>query len=43
LIDYIWSLAQGGGHRLRVFENKVLKKISGLKAEGRNGRLEKMA
>jgi hypothetical protein len=37
-----WSLTLREEHRLRVFENRVLKRIFGLKEGGRGGRLQKL-
>jgi len=39
----MWSLTLGEEHKLRVFENKVLRRIFGHKMERRGGRLEKNA
>jgi hypothetical protein len=38
-----WSLTLRGEHRLRVFENRVLKRIFGLKRDGVMGEWRKTA
>jgi hypothetical protein len=38
-----WSLILREEHRLRVFENRVLKRIFGTEESGSDGRLEKKA
>jgi hypothetical protein len=38
-----WSLTVRQEHKLRVFENRVLRRIFGTKRDGVNGRVEKTA
>jgi hypothetical protein len=39
----VWYLTMGEEHRLRVFENRVLKRIFGPKRNDHHGKLEKIS